>query len=248
MTQDTNPYQVPQADITPEATPGYHAPRNCPSGRGLAWVLEAWSLYRLSPLLWIITLMWLVFFTVVSSFVPFSSTLLMPVISAGIYETVRQATLNGQVELAYLFAGFRQRLGPLVMLGILSTLLTLLCVIPVGVLLALSTNMTHLLANLSIQSIFVASAIIALVFIPVIMATWFAPMLVMFENASPTSALKTSFKACLVNMGSMTVYGLVMLLVMLAGLLPLGLGLLIAGPLIWLSVYTSYHDIFISRD
>jgi hypothetical protein len=37
-------------------------------------------------------------------------------------------------------------------------------------------------------------------------------------------------------------------LLMVAGLLALVLGLFVAVPLAWLSVYTSYHDIFIARD
>lgn len=248
MTQDINPYQVPQADITPEPAPGYHQPRSCPAGRGVAWILEAWSLYRMSPLLWIVALLWMVTFLILASFIPFASTLLMPVVSAGVYEMVRQATLTGTVEARNLFEGFRQRLGPLIILGVLSTLLTLLCVVPAGLVMGLTLNLTNPLDSLSLETLLVFSAVLGLAFIPLIMATWFAPLLVMFENLSPTSALKTSFRACLANIWPMTVYGLVMPLVLIIGLLALGVGLLVAIPLLWLSVYTAYHDIFISQD
>ena len=248
MTQDMNPYQVPQADITPAVLPGYHEPRNCPAGRGLAWILEGWSLYRLSPLLWIAAFLWLCLFVFTASFIPFASTLFMPVVSAGIYEMVRQATLTGTVELKHLFAGFKQRLGPLMMLGVLSTVIALLYLIPAGVVMILTINLTNPTASFNLENLLLVSALLGLTFVPMIMATWFAPLLVMFENLSPMAALKTSFKASLVNIWPLTVYGIVMPLLMVAGLLALVVGLFVAVPLTWLSVYTSYHDIFIARD
>ena len=44
--------------------------------------------------------------------------------------------------------------------------------------------------------------------VPLLMAYWFAPALVVLRNDEPVAAMKTSFRACLANMLPMLVYGI----------------------------------------
>jgi uncharacterized membrane protein len=84
-----------------------------------------------------------------------------------------------------------------------------------------------------------------ILFTPLIMATWFAPALILFGNARPTQALLVSLRAVLKNWAAMLVNGLVLGLVLfLAALVPMLLGLLVAMPVLFGSLYASYQAIF----
>ena len=80
--------------------------------------------------------------------------------------------------------------------------------------------------------------------LPLIMAYWFAPALVMLRNEEPVSAMKGSFAACLVNIWPLTVYGLIGIVLMIVATIPFGLGWFVLCPVIATSIYASYKDIF----
>jgi uncharacterized membrane protein len=82
-------------------------------------------------------------------------------------------------------------------------------------------------------------------FIPLIMATWFAPALILFGGARPVTALGVSFKAVARNWASWLVQIITLgLLLFLAALVPLLLGLLVAMPVLFGSQYAAYQAIF----
>ena len=58
---------------------------------------------------------------------------------------------------------------------------------------------------------------------------------------------KWSFFACLKNIGSFLIYGIVWMLLAIVATIPLGLGWLVLGPMTIASVYTAYRDIFFVR-
>jgi uncharacterized membrane protein len=82
-------------------------------------------------------------------------------------------------------------------------------------------------------------------FTPLIMATWFAPALILFGGARPATALGVSLKAVSKNWAAMLVNGFTLgLLLFLAALVPMLLGLLVAMPVLFGSLYASYQAIF----
>jgi uncharacterized membrane protein len=84
-----------------------------------------------------------------------------------------------------------------------------------------------------------------LLFTPLIMATWFAPALILFGGARPATALGVSLKAVTKNWSAMLVNSLTLgLLLFLAALIPMLLGLLVAMPVLFGSLYASYQAIF----
>jgi len=86
----------------------------------------------------------------------------------------------------------------------------------------------------------------AVLFTPLLMATWFAPALVLFDGFPPGKALFWSLWACVVNWRPMLAYGLLLSLFgMVALLIPLGLGLLILLPVVMISTYAAYRDQFV---
>jgi uncharacterized membrane protein len=75
------------------------------------------------------------------------------------------------------------------------------------------------------------------------MLTWFAPLLIVFRRMNALPALKLSFAACLQNIGAFTLYALILLVIWIVATLPV-IGLVLALPIIFASIYASYMDIF----
>ena len=59
--------------------------------------------------------------------------------------------------------------------------------------------------------------------------------------------MRSSFYGCLKNAMPFLLYSVVGLLLFIVALIPLGLGLLVFGPVIWGTMYVGYRDIFVRR-
>ena len=81
-------------------------------------------------------------------------------------------------------------------------------------------------------------------YIPLVMALWFAPALVIFNDMQPVPALKSSFNACLKNIIPFLIYGIALFVLSLIASIPLFLGFLVLIPVIFTSIYTGYKDIY----
>jgi uncharacterized membrane protein len=80
--------------------------------------------------------------------------------------------------------------------------------------------------------------------IPIYMALWFAPALVVLREMPPLEAIKASFLGCLKNILPFLVYSIVLMVLGIVAAIPLGLGWLVLGPTLIASVYISYRDIY----
>jgi len=81
--------------------------------------------------------------------------------------------------------------------------------------------------------------------VPLLMAMWFAPALVYFNDMQPVAAMKARFNACLKNWLVMSIYGLMTLVLCFFAALPMGLGFLVLIPVMVGALYASYKDIFL---
>jgi uncharacterized membrane protein len=82
--------------------------------------------------------------------------------------------------------------------------------------------------------------------LPVVMAIWFAPPLVVFHKMGAFEAMKASFVGCLKNIVPFVVYGLIGLVLAIVASLLLMLGWLVLGPVLAASIYAAYRDIYFS--
>ena len=80
--------------------------------------------------------------------------------------------------------------------------------------------------------------------IPIYMAIWFSYALVIINGFGVVQALKASFAGCLKNVVPFLIYGVMTFLLAIAATIPLMLGWLILGPVLFASLYTGYRDIF----
>lgn len=231
--------------------------RSVESGRGWQWIVEGFALFRKAPFMWItltlvLALIWMLLFAV-QLIGPLLFNLLSPVFFAGFMIGCRDLEQGRELELAHVFAGFRGgHAAPLVTVGGvylvgMIVILGLIFLTAGGSLLptALSGKHTDMAAvAAAVRGLALALIVAFVVYIPLLMAVWFAPLLVAFHGMAAVPAMKLSFHACWRNMLPFTVYGFVILVLWFLASIPLLLGLLIVLPVVLCSIYASYKDVF----
>ena len=89
-----------------------------------------------------------------------------------------------------------------------------------------------------------ASLVALTLSIPLMMAAWFAPLLVIFNDMPPVEAMRTSFVACIKNIVAFQIYAIILVVFTVLATIPYGLGLFVLVPTVFASIYVSYEDIF----
>jgi hypothetical protein len=163
------------------------------------------------------------------------------------------ALRRGQpLEFAHLFAGFSRNSGQLLLLGALylvgALVALMIAFVPtiglVGGMAAMGVgDPDALLGSLGLPLLIGVLLWIALL-LPVVMAIWFAPALIILNDLPAVEAIKASFRACLRNIVPFLVYSVVGLLLAVLATLPLLLGWLVLAPVLITSTYCAYRDIF----
>ena len=261
-----NPFAPPKAAIlAAETTDGTYIPdgQRVATSRGSEWFGEAWNLFKASPGTWVAIYVIFLVAWIVLAILPAGSllsSLCYPAVAAGIMMGCKSLEEGGELKVGHLFVGFKQNIGNLLLVGILylvgSVVITIVAAI-VGLvvfpLVAAGVNFNNF--DPTDWSSFMAFApavllvllVVLLLTLPLFMAMWFAPPLVLFHDVAPMAAMRSSFHGCLKNAMPFLVYGVVGLLLFIVALIPLGLGLLVFGPLIWGTMYVGYRDIFVRR-
>ncbi len=232
------------------------------AGRGWGWIVEGWQLFAKAPGIWIVILLIYLGISVVLSFIPFvgmlAHALLMPVLVGGMLYGAAAQARGENLEIAHLFRGFQdqERLGPLVLLGLISLAGYLLIALVVivfmggGVILGASLDTTGAIVPPEAMGGFLAGAgLIALLIILVIgflivMVQFYGIPLVMLAGQNAWPAAQDSVAACWINMLPMLVFGLIYLVLAVAAAIPFGLGFLVLGPVTVCAVFASYQDVF----
>ena len=209
------------------------------------WVLMALAYIVLSLMLHLIPVLGFV-----------SSLPLNFVFSGGLLLAASRTARGAVPPFADLFAGFGARAGPLLSAGILvflACMAVFLGMLMVGAWAVISAVVGGLLDTMTLPDptawgigLGTAGALLLclLALVPISMAAWLAPALIMMRGVAPVDALRMSLTACQRNLGALTVYGLVGILFAVAATLLLGLGWLVVVPLIYLSTFAAYEDIF----
>jgi len=246
-------------NIDPNAAPASQAGtfrtegRAVGAGRGWDWIVEAFALFRKQPGTWILTVVVLGVVFIVISMIPvlgsLASALLFPIFGAGLMLGCKAADQGGTLEISHLFAGFKQRTGDLVLVGVFNLVGWVVIAFAVAAVIGGGVFMGMMRggmpgAGISIASMLLAMLLVAGLSVPLYMAVWFAPVLIVLHDLVPTAALKASFFTCLRNWVPFLVYGVVLLVLGIVAAIPLGLGYLVLLPVLAASVYTAYRDIF----
>lgn len=236
------------------------------ASRGWRWIVEGFALFMKSPAMWMALTFLLGLLWLASMIVPLLGPLLFnlfsPALFAGLMIGCRALESGGELKVGHMFAGFRDQLAPLVTVGGVYLVGT---IVVVGIVLMMAGG-SMLPAVMSkpgadiealraaLRGMALALAVGAAVYLPLIMLVWFAPLLVVFDGMAPVPAMKLSFAACLRNTVPFTVYGLAIMGLWFVLSLPAAMGpagallviaLLVASiPVLVCSIYLSYKDVF----
>ncbi len=231
--------------------------RQVSSGNGVDWWSSAWKLLfnRGATAIWIV--MWVIAFVilVVLHWIPFigsfAGQIAWFVFMGGWMLASRKTDESTPPALGDLFAGTGAPLGSLMVAAVL-VLVAELVIVGVMFVGGASAAVGALFGGLGRPGVMAGlgatSALLILIglvlLIPVFMAAWLAPALIVFRQQPPVEALKTSLRACWANLGALTIYGLLWIGFAIIATIPLGLGWLILAPLSILSTYVAYRDLF----
>ena len=239
-------------------------PNAVEAGRGWGWIQDAWGLFKQAPWAWIGALLLFYLIVIVVSLVPLigglATTILGPMFTAGLMLGAQAQDRGEGFGVGQLFAGFSVRPGPLALVGVVYLGLALLIGLVIGLLfivmvggsgmmvpeMAPGTTMTpEQFEAMAAGPQFMLPVLIALLLgIPLAMAMFFAPALVVLDAVPVMRALKLSFMGCLKNILPFLVFGLIALVLFVVGAIPFFLGWLVVAPVLTIAVYTAYRDIF----
>lgn len=227
-------------------------------GRGAEWLLEGFGYFKRSAGAWIGVTVLLFIISFVASLIPIirnlAILLLTPVFTGGLILGCRAQDEGGALGINHLFAGFGDKLGQLIVVGLLyfagvlvvaflTGIVSFLLIGDMGFLHELAAGEVSALTEHS-RSILLISLIFMAIYMPLIMAMWFAPALVVLRDRSAVDAMISSFMGCLKNIVPFLFYGLVGLALSIVATVPFMLGWLILIPMIVASMYIALKDIF----
>ncbi len=226
------------------------------TAEGYHWYGCAWALFKGNWGLWLVMSLVIMILTGVLGLVPFIGTLitnlLLPVLVGGFLLAARRVEEGGSPGVGALFSPFGEssRLNPLILLGLFALLANLtlggVTMLSVGqrVMEAMMNNTPIDLQTLLTPGAVVGLVVALLLAVIVTMAFLYAVPLVVFDKVKPLTSLRLSLVACWKNMGALTLFGLIYLVLALVATLPLGLGLILLFPYTLLALYCSYRALF----
>ncbi len=244
--------------------------------QGIEWLKQASAMFKRNPLAWLFLLFTYYLLIGVAELGPWArvgqvvAPVLKPLFAVGFLAAAWTQERGGSPKLAHLFRGFRSNLYALVPIGIVFLAGITLAVLAtslvdggtlIGMLSGTEKPSEAVVLSGRLQLAMLFGGLCAL---PTLLALWFAPALVVFEDAGAGTALATSFRAAVANWRPVATYG--SLVFAFGGVLPglvLSIGQLlgetVAGMLalflvlpylfafvatLHISDYVSYRDVF----
>ena len=224
-----------------------------PARRGASWLFEGFGLFRKAPVAWVgLTSGWIII-TFGLILVPLIggviANFLQPVFFASFAVAALRQAAGEPVVMGDLFLGFRRNLRALVNLG------AILLIVEIGIFALMAAlglpmgaagDKTFTMAEY-LQLLKGKEWILVVGFVLTVAvkgALWFAPPLIALHDMPMSHAMRWSVYAALANLGAMILYGVVLFGLFFAALIPWGLGLLVVIPMMVISTYIGYRDVF----
>lgn len=256
------------------AADGANAPemRVVPARDGGVWLAGGLRLFRASPGRWTLLVLLYWFLIAIINQIPYLGSALvalcLPGFSASFMVACRELRQSRELRIAHLLSGFTLNPGVMPRLGIVY-LVSMVAVLAIAALADDGILMNWILLNqppdpevIKQGKLSGALLLASLAATPVLMAFWFAPMLVAFNGMGAAKSLFFSFFACMRNWRALFVYGgAVMLFAMFVSIFVALFSVLAGGdpqaargfmlaatlmimPPLFGSFYVSYEDVF----
>jgi hypothetical protein len=256
-----NPYAPPKTRVedVPTALPDGEFladGRGVPAGNGWQWIPDAWALMAGQRWTFIGVFVLMIVINIVSQFIPIvgplAVTLFSPVLIGGFVLGCDAVRRGDALEVGHLFAGFQRHTGKLAALGAISLVFGIVAVVVMFVIVGAAflpllvggaEPSPEEVMNMMLPMLLAVLVIMA-ISLPLTMAMLFATPLIVLKDFDVGAALKVSFYACLKNVLPFLVWSVAIMVLGLLAAIPLFLGWLLLGPVMMVSLYTSYRDIF----
>jgi len=247
--------------------------------QGMVWLAQAYAMFKQQRLAWVVLLLGyylvLVVLRAIPVLGPYAMTVMKPVFAVGLLAAAWSQERGSPPKLSQLFQGFRANLWALLPIGIFFVVGITIAVFASSLVdggklldfLSVGGSMTEeqLAGALAGGSLQLGMLFSALLSIPVLLATWWAPALVVFQDAGPVAALGASLRAALANWKPLSIYALGVFFYggVVPGLLIGGIALVVPQPAaqilvialllpyslffaatLHVSDYVSYRDVF----
>lgn len=234
-----------------------------PSNHGWGWLKTAWKLFTRQPLFWVGISVFSLVVAILISFFPIvggiANQIFYYFMGAGYCACCLQL-INGQrATLRGFFSVFKSEhlTGIAILVAVMFGVTLVGIVVAIVILIVLQPQgaqswsgmkfeeiFNHLITNINIVvSIPLILVVVMLIFF-VSVLTFYAVPLITINRLGAFVALKKTLRVMAGNVPAFLVNGLVNIALILAGLLPLFLGMLVVMPLLWIQLFTTYHDLF----
>lgn len=221
------------------------------AGAGWRWMVEGFNLFWRNPLIWIVNVLLFLFIVAAVQIVPvlggIAGSLLAAILAGGLMLGAHAVYYGDALEVGHLFAGFRDRAGTLVLVGLIYLVSVVVVVVGLVMVMGVGLGFAGVVgagAGSMGIGVILAGLIALALLLPLGMAYWFAPALVSINGIGAVAAMKASFLGCLRNILPFLVYGLVVVVAAILATLPLGLGWFVLAPVLFASMYAGYRDIY----
>ena len=231
--------------------------RSVDAGRGLGWWTDAWALFLKNPGMWIVLGLITGVIFIVLALIPIlgglALALLAPVFTASWMLTARKAAGGGALEVGDVFSAFKSdRMSSLIVVGalllaVVFVLGVLMFLFGMGAAFGVGAGASAGSAGGAMAAMGVGLVMFLVFFavgIVLGMAFWFAPGLVILGGMAPIDAIKASFAGSLKNIVPFILYTVIYIVAAIVATIPFGLGWLALLPLLMITIYVSYRDIF----
>lgn len=260
--QEFNPYASPKSDVI--ITDSYDGellsePNKLSAGTGWAFISDAFTIFKDNMGSWFLAglayIAIIIMLSLVSVVLPVLPDIAMGIIAQFMvvgFAYKAHLQVNGHDNtVSDIFAGFKMNAGRQIGLYFMFMLMIVIFVVFAVFLssmflggFAMFTNPENLMQEGQVLSIALLMMLVGFAFmIPVLMAYWFAPILIGVHDMGIIDAMKLSFKACLRNALPFLVFSLIFTVLAIIASIPLFLGWLILLPVLLLTYYTSYRYI-----
>ena len=250
-----NPYQPPATNLEPvrqqdQDVWSFIEPQKVSFGRGLSWLVDGARLFGRNPGIWILITIIYSLIMLFSSFVPFATNILQPMLAGGLMIGCHDQDNDRSLEVRHLFEGFNAAGGKLAILGALLLGISILVMIVVMILFFAGVFTGALMQKSGASE--TPIIIVGLLSIPIILGvllvffsvSWFGPSLIALQDLDVGTAFKMSLLAVKRNILPLLLFGFFSFLLLILGALTLYIGYLVIIPIIIASSYACWKDIF----